>query len=194
MMRNLRVRRGGFTLIELMITVAIIGILAAIAVPRFVAYQHRSKRTEAMMNLEAIAKSEVAYFATNGVYFDAAPMPGGAFGPKRVWSAVAHAEFDELGYMPEGAVWYDYDANATVGCGCPIGANGAALCFTATAYSDVDEDGSIALVTYFHPDPVGNLCTTGLFGAGPPPDPSSGNPVLSRPMAYPPTPGVSDDF
>jgi type IV pilus assembly protein PilA len=117
MMRNLRVRRGGFTLIEVMITVAIIGILAAIAIPRFVAYQHRSKRTEAMMNLEAIAKSEVAYFATNGVYFDAAPMPGGAFGPKRVWNAVAHAEFDELGYVPEGAVWYDYDANATVGCG-----------------------------------------------------------------------------
>jgi type IV pilus assembly protein PilA len=52
----------GFTLIELMIVVAIIGILAAIAIPNFLAYQARAKQSEAKTNLGGIYTSQVGYF------------------------------------------------------------------------------------------------------------------------------------
>ncbi len=58
-MRN---KKKGFTLIELMIVVAIIGILAAVAIPAFMKYIRRSKTTEATMNLRKIFDSSIAYY------------------------------------------------------------------------------------------------------------------------------------
>jgi type IV pilus assembly protein PilA len=58
----------GFTLIELMIVVAIIGILAAIAIPNFVKFQCRSKQGEARTNLKAAYVAEDAYRGRNGQY------------------------------------------------------------------------------------------------------------------------------
>jgi len=54
--------KSGFTLIELMIVVAIIGILAAIAIPNFLKFQAKAKQSESKTNLAAVHTAEVAYF------------------------------------------------------------------------------------------------------------------------------------
>lgn len=62
-MRKLR-KGKGFTLIELMIVVAIIGILAAVAIPAFMKYIRRSKTAEATLNLRKLFDSSVSYYAS----------------------------------------------------------------------------------------------------------------------------------
>ncbi len=61
-------QQKGFTLIELMIVVAIIGILAAIAIPNFLRYQAKSRQSEARTNLGAIFVAETSFFGEQTRY------------------------------------------------------------------------------------------------------------------------------
>jgi prepilin-type N-terminal cleavage/methylation domain-containing protein len=60
---NVRARRAAFSLIELMVTVAILGILASLALPAFDSYVRRSKTSEVSTNLNAIFKAAAAYYS-----------------------------------------------------------------------------------------------------------------------------------
>jgi type IV pilus assembly protein PilA len=67
-MKKMLNNKKGFTLIELMIVVAIIGILAAIAIPNFMNYQCKAKQSEAKSNLGAIRTAQEVYMAEHSTY------------------------------------------------------------------------------------------------------------------------------
>jgi type IV pilus assembly protein PilA len=97
MLRALHAKKG-FTLIELMIVVAIIGILAAIAIPNFLRFQAKSKQSEAKTNLGAIGTTAESYRVEKDTY---------------VISSIS-----DLGWAPQGTVrysyWYDVSGTATM--------------------------------------------------------------------------------
>jgi type IV pilus assembly protein PilA len=108
--KKLYTRRGGFTLIELMIVVAIIGILAAIAIPNFLRFQLKAKSSEGKTNLAAIRTAEESYFAEYGVYVSAEPSPPAIGDNQKVnFSHATDGEgFDVVGWEPEGQVYFNY--------------------------------------------------------------------------------------
>jgi len=136
MMRRIRNRKG-FTLVELMIVVAIIGILAAIAIPNFLNFRLKAKTSEAKSNLGAIRSTEVAYYAEWNTYVGNqayTPVGGRASNSNKVaWDA--GTRFSILGFAPEGNVYFDYNLEGTA---YPTAG------FTSSAQSDLDNDGQTA--------------------------------------------------
>jgi len=132
-MKNLKKNVRGFTLIELMIVVAIIGILAAIAIPNFLRYQLRAKSGEAAVNLAAIKTSEIAYFGTNDDFVATPANPAAPVAGKKSAFDATVAEWVDLGWNPEGSVYFAYAvAVRLAAAGIPA--------FTADATADLDAD------------------------------------------------------
>jgi prepilin-type N-terminal cleavage/methylation domain-containing protein len=176
----------GFTIIELMITLGIIGVLSAIAIPSFRSYQMRTKRSEAMSNLTGIARTQSAFYSQAGLYSFVPSMPGSVPLPTpRHWTASADVAFGELGWRPEGHVYFDYDTNThgVSDCGC------AGDCFTSSAYGNIDGDGGVSVVMFVQPDRNGVSCPSGVTGDTVPDD-TDGNPIFNAPVLSP----ASDDF
>ena len=63
----------GFTLIEVLLVVVILGILAAIAIPAYTGYMRNAKRTEAKTNIQSLRLLLEQYFSENGRYCPAVP-------------------------------------------------------------------------------------------------------------------------
>ncbi len=69
-------RQSGFTLVELMVVVAIIGLLSAVAIPNFKKYQAKSKISEAKLQLSAAYTAEQSFFSDFNMYHNCLPYMG----------------------------------------------------------------------------------------------------------------------
>lgn len=135
--------RGGYTLIELMLTLAIIGVLSSIAIPMLISYQLRSKAAEGVTNIAAIQKAVEAYYAEYSVYVSAMPATPAAVGVmKQPWGIGPEDPhgFNAIGYVPEGQVYFQYGVTSD-----------GSTAYTIGARSDLDGDGAYNTWGYVKP-------------------------------------------
>jgi len=103
----------GFTILELLIVGAILGILAGIAVPIYLSFLKRARQVEAPVALNEVQRLESMYFAFNGGY----------------------GTLDEIGYHPATALRY-----YTVTLELIPASNGPSASYIATAAGNIDSD------------------------------------------------------
>jgi len=146
---------AGFTLLELMLTLAIVGVLSAIAIPMLISYQLRSKAAEGAVNIAAIQKAVDAYYAEYSIYVSAMPpTPASVGAAKQPWGLApgdAHG-FNAIGFAPEGQVYFQYGVTSD-----------ANTAYTVAARSDLDGDGLYKTWGYVKPSSDTGVGVVGPF-------------------------------
>jgi len=128
-----------FSLVELMIVVAIIGILAAIAVPNYLNAQYRAKRAEVPGTVSSIKMAELGYGITYDIFVNAPLMPRADADLDKVqvpWDTSSARQFTEMGWAPVGWVRGNYQVTGA-----------SATDFVVEGHSDLDDDDVIFEMT-----------------------------------------------
>jgi prepilin-type N-terminal cleavage/methylation domain-containing protein len=139
----MRTRSAGFTLIELMIAVTIIGMLATVALPAFQRYQLRSRMAERELIIAQMHKGVEAYLVQQNrfpqdlglglSFLWCGPNPPAAPGTGKHVFQLTLDDWSRLGAIPEGSLHFQYQLS-----GLAAGANRS---YTMEAFGDLDGDG-----------------------------------------------------
>lgn len=124
--------------------IAIVGILAAIAIPNFLRYQLRAKDAEAPAMLRSLHAAELAHHAVQGRYMEVT-VPDGAPGQaKLAWSAENRAAARSIGWAARGPSYFTYRVAVKQ-------TEDGAQAFATCAEADLDGDGVVAAWVTWQP-------------------------------------------
>jgi prepilin-type N-terminal cleavage/methylation domain-containing protein len=151
---TIRRSRAAFTLIELMIVVAILGVVVAIAVPTFLSFVKRSKCAEAPVTLKSIFTHASTYFTQerSGLGFVGTASSRCTVGTTTASPAVptstkqffvGDANFTALGFFLRDPVYFSYQATS-LDPGCAARPAGTILYNPVAARGDLDADGTLS--------------------------------------------------
>lgn len=144
--------KNGFTLIELMIVIAIISFLAALSIPSFSKMMAKTKRTEAIMNLHALYAAEKAYWAEHGAYTTQLNGTNSAnWTPEGYHGGGKDEQFYYTYGFADGAEGQTYFTGKLETAGSFLtGSRASDQEFTAYAVGDIDGDGKPDIVSIDH--------------------------------------------